>query len=106
MNIMKRIAIVLLSAWLLIGAAACSKKKDDNNNSNANTLLTTIALSPTAAATQGSFSGAVIALLPSMDYATWKVDGTVRTSETTLNEKSNDPVSIPVTNTFSRSFSY
>lgn len=81
MNTMKRIAIVLASAWLLIGATACSKKKDDNSGKS---VLIKISLSTAAAASKGSFSCAVNALLPSMDYATWKVNGTVRANESTL----------------------
>ncbi|AEW01415.1 hypothetical protein Niako_5177 [Niastella koreensis GR20-10] len=149
---MKKILTVLMSAFLLTGAISCKKSSDGNNNntnSGAKSIVIKITLSPVPGTNQGSFTGAVNAMLPGTDLATWKVNDVVRSNETTigfttadfkngvltlettapvtitnlsvsgvttaqfpytatvqwtLGGKANDPISLPVTSTMTRSY--
>lgn len=150
---MKRIATVLMSVLLMAGAISCKKSSDggNNNNSGAKTVVIKLTLSPVPGSNQGSFSGAVNAVLPSQKMATWKVNNVLRSNESTIaftasdfqsgtltleateavtsanlsiagvttsqypynvtvlstiNGKASDPLTIPVTSTMQRSFTY
>jgi hypothetical protein len=83
---MKKIITVLLSVLLISGAVSCKKNSDGGSNSNADskTVMIKLTLSPVPAGNQGSFSGAVNAILPSQKLATWKVNGVLRSNETTI----------------------
>lgn len=90
---MKKIFTVLLSVLLVSGAISCKKSNDGGNNSNnpeAKTVVIKITLSPVPANNQGYFSGAVNALLPSLNLATWKVNDVLRSNETTISFTGND----------------
>lgn len=141
-----------MTALLISGAISCKKSSDGGNNNttpDAKTVVIKITLSPAPGANQGSFTGAVNAILPNQNLATWKVNDVLRSNETTiaftaadfkngiltlestaavtvtnltvsgittsqypfnaavqwtLNGKANDPVTIPVTSTMTRSF--
>lgn len=141
-----------MSALLISGAISCKKSSDggnNNNNSNGKTVLIKITLSPVPGTNQGSFSGAVNAVMPNLNLTTWKVNDVVRPNENTIGftatdfkngvltlettapvtttnlsvsgvttaqypfnvvvqwtvgGKVNDPISIPVTSTMTRSF--
>ena len=83
---MKRIITALTVVLLLSGAISCKKSSDGNNNNTpaGKTLLIKITLSPVPGINQGSFSGAVNAILPSQKLATWKVNNVLRSNETTI----------------------
>ncbi|OQP47504.1 hypothetical protein A4H97_08425 [Niastella yeongjuensis] len=82
---MKKILTVLALIMVISGAISCKKSSDDGNtNNNAKTLLIKLTLSPVPATNQGSFSGAINALLPNLNLATWKVNNVVRSNESTI----------------------
>jgi len=149
---MNRIITVITAVLLITGAFSCKKSSSggSNNTPTTKTVVIKITLSPVPGSNQGSFTGACNALLPNQNFATWKVNGVVRSSENTIaftasdfqngaltlettaavtsanlsmsgvttaqypftvvytatvNGKANDPVTIPVTSTMTRSFS-
>ncbi|MBO9198660.1 MULTISPECIES: hypothetical protein [Niastella] len=84
---MKRIITVLTLILVISGTISCKKSKDDGGNNNvpgAKTLSIKLTLSPVPTSSQGSFSGAINALLPNLNLATWKVNGVVRSNESTI----------------------
>src|SRR5690349_2439021 len=82
---MKKILTVLSLLLVISGAISCKKSNDGGNkNSNAKTLVIKLTLSPVPASNQGSFSGAINALLPNLNMATWKVNNVVRSNESTI----------------------
>ena len=151
---MKRILSIAVLATLSFGLFSCKKSSGDgpgNTTPAGKTIVIKITLSPMPLPSMADFSGAVNALLPNSSYATWKVNGVTRTSETTiafsptdfksgvitlettapiktanlavsglvvgqtsytalvettLDGKAQDPVTISVTSTMQRSFSY
>lgn len=90
---MKKIVTVLMSVFLISGAISCKKSSDGGNNNNtpeAKTVVIKITLSPVPATNQGSFSGAVNAILPTQTLATWKVNDVLRSNETTIGFTATD----------------
>lgn len=77
-----------MSVLLMSGAISCKKSSDGGNNNNnspaGKTVLIKITLSPVPATNQGSFTGAVNAVLPSQNLATWKVNDVLRSNESTI----------------------
>ena len=150
---MKKIFTVLTAVLLITGAISCKKSSGGGNNNNnqpgTKSVVLKFTLSPVPGTNTGSFTGACNALLPNQNFATWKVNGVVRSNENTIsfttsdfqngvltletteavttgnlsitgvttsqypftvvylatiNGKANDPVTIPVTSTMTRSF--
>jgi len=82
-----------MSVLLISGAISCKKSSDGGNNntgSDAKTVVIKITLSPVPGTNQGSFSGAVNALLPNSNFATWKVNDVLRSNETTIAFSASD----------------
>ena len=82
-----------MSALLISGAISCKKSSDGGNNNNnaaAKTVVIKITLSPVPVTNQGSFSGAINAILPNQNLATWKVNDVVRSNETTIGFTASD----------------
>ena len=152
---MKSIFSVVFVAFLSVCTISCGKSGGGNGNNTTpdnktKSVLIKITVSPVPGANTGSFVGSVLALLPNSGYATWKVNGVTRTSETsiaftttdlqngiitlettanvssaslnvsgvtatqpftvlvapTINGTADSTVSIPVTSTMQRSFTY
>ncbi|WP_143773932.1 hypothetical protein [Niastella vici] len=49
-----------------------------------------LTLSPVPASNQGSFGGSINALLPNLKFATWKVNGVLRSGENTISFSASD----------------
>lgn len=82
---MKNVFLVLSTAFLFTGISSC--KKSGGGGSPApvtKSVLIKITVAPGIVPNQGSFTGAVNALLPNSGFATWKVNGTVRANENTI----------------------
>lgn len=89
---MKKIVTILASLLLISGAISCKKSSDSTNNNNptTKTVVYKLTLSPVPANNQGSFSGSVNALLPNLKFATWKVNGVLRSDENTISFNASD----------------
>jgi len=89
---MKKIVTLLTSILLISVAISCKKSSDSGNNNNptTKTVVYKLTLSPVPANNQGSFSGAVNALLPNLKFVTWKVNGVLRSNENTISFTASD----------------
>lgn len=77
-----------MAAFLSVFSISCSKGGGSHNNnpgSKSESVSFKITLTPTpGGGLKGDFDGAFNALLPNSQYATWKINGVVRTNETTI----------------------